>query len=131
MTWTLQDFGFAPGNVEVWYVRKDTVALPLPIPAFYRIAGPAIGKEEIIPTPKALENTHVLLGTVAQNQFFTPPLKNIFRAFQGENWSPDGEARDLVEEKGTHHTSMSIGDVVVLEDGIAWLCTWSGWERLT
>jgi hypothetical protein len=31
---------------------------------------------------------------------------------QGEFWSPMGEARNLIQTLGLHHTSMSCGDVV-------------------
>lgn len=34
---------------------------------------------------------------------------------QGENWSPNGEARSLIEEKGLIHTSMSMGDIVQID----------------
>lgn len=30
---------------------------------------------------------------------------------QGENWSPNGEASEMLKAKGLSHTSMSIGDV--------------------
>jgi hypothetical protein len=31
---------------------------------------------------------------------------------QGENWSPNGEARDLIRSNNLSHTSMCCGDVV-------------------
>jgi hypothetical protein len=31
---------------------------------------------------------------------------------QGENWSPQGEARDMVSNSNTGHTSMSVGDIM-------------------
>jgi hypothetical protein len=36
----------------------------------------------------------------------------VFDQFQAENWSPNGEARDLIASKGLLHTSMSTGDIV-------------------
>ena len=33
---------------------------------------------------------------------------------QGEKWSPKGEARELIKSKGLRHTSMSVGDVMVV-----------------
>jgi hypothetical protein len=45
----------------------------------------------------------------------TPPNPD---RFQGENWSPNGEARDLILAKGLRHTSMSVGDVIEDEGGI-------------
>lgn len=39
-------------------------------------------------------------------------LEEVYCVMQGENWSPMGEARDLIRSKGLSHTSLSIGDVV-------------------
>ena len=56
-------------------------------------------------------------------------LENAFFQMQSERWSPNGEARNLIERKALHHTSLSVGDVVVL-DGKAWMCTNDGWEEI-
>ena len=53
----------------------------------------------------------------------------VFMHMQGEVWSPNGEARDLISKSGTHHTSMSVGDVLI-EDGIPFLCAGEGWIEL-
>lgn len=37
---------------------------------------------------------------------------SLFSVFQGENYSPKGEAKNFITQKGLHHTSMSIGDIV-------------------
>ena len=39
-------------------------------------------------------------------------LEDVYRIMQGEVWSPNGEARPLIEAAGLTHTSMSVGDVV-------------------
>ena len=39
-------------------------------------------------------------------------LENIFFLMQGEVWSPEGEARELIGLIGLHHTSMSVGDLI-------------------
>ena len=49
---------------------------------------------------------------------------------QGEAWSPNGEARELIVSLGLHHTSMSIGDVVQDDDSAYWMCAHLGWQRL-
>lgn len=36
---------------------------------------------------------------------------------QGETWSPNGEARPLIESLGLRHTSMSSGDALQDENG--------------
>jgi len=39
-------------------------------------------------------------------------LEDVFHRMQGENWSPNGEARNLLSSLGIQHTSMSVGDFI-------------------
>lgn len=39
-------------------------------------------------------------------------LEDVFWKMQGENWSPDGRYRWLIEKLDLYHTSMSVGDVI-------------------
>ena len=55
--------------------------------------------------------THVQMGVVP----FEEP-EEIYHKMQGDNWSPLGEANQLVRRNKTH-TSMSIGDIVKTPDG--------------
>lgn len=48
-------------------------------------------------------------------------LMKLFEFMQAECWSPNGEARSLIEEKGLSHTSMSVGDVAIDENGVCHL----------
>lgn len=57
-------------------------------------------------------------------------LEDVFHQMQGEVWSPNGEARSLILEKGLHHTSMSSGDIVIDETGMASICCSIGWEEV-
>jgi len=84
-----------PGETQVWYKRERAGAL-------FNVPDP---------DPSNLTATHALLGTVNG----TDP-EELFYALQGEIWSPKGEARQLVLGKGLHHTSMSVGDVLVIDD---------------
>jgi len=59
------------------------------------------------PTVKELPDTHTLLKTVEANN-----LDGVYARMQAENWSPNGEARELIRSKGLRHTSMSVGDVI-------------------
>tara|TARA_Y100000034_G_C6903679_1_gene418729 strand:- start:2487 stop:3287 length:801 start_codon:yes stop_codon:yes gene_type:complete len=77
-----------------------------------------------LPDSRALKKTHVLLGSVGEKD-----KECIWHALQGEHWSPRGEARDLIESKGLHHTSMSMGDVIVI-DGTAHLVDRFGFRAL-
>jgi hypothetical protein len=56
--------------------------------------------------------------------------EHLFYKLQGENWSPNGEARPLIQLLGLTHTSMSVGDVVCDEDEEFWLCDVMGWKYL-
>lgn len=56
-------------------------------------------------------------------------LDFIYMQQQAENWSPNGEARALIESLGLEHTSMSIGDVVE-HDGKFWVVTPVGFKAL-
>ena len=73
---------------------------------------------------QTLADTHVLLGSVE-----TSDLDAAFHGMQGENWSPQGEARGLIRGKGLQHTSMSVGDVLV-RDGVAHMVDSIGFTAL-
>lgn len=64
---------------------------------------------ELPSNPGDLSETHVLLGSIAATN-----LDLIYSVMQGECWSPNGEANNLIERKGLEHTSMSVGDVIVV-----------------
>jgi len=77
-----------------------------------------------------LSATHVLLTTIEVDQERVDwALEDAFRRMQGEIWSPNGEARDLIESKGLSHTSMSVGDVAMI-DGKAFVVASFGFEPL-
>ena len=59
------------------------------------------------PTLRTLKETHVALKILTATD-----LEDVFHKMQGEVWSPNGEARDLIIGKGLHHTSISVGDVI-------------------
>jgi hypothetical protein len=57
-------------------------------------------------------------------------LENVYCRMQAENWSPNGESREMIKSLGLHHTSMSVGDVVEdLEDGAYHQVMSCGFER--
>jgi len=94
------DDGYDKGSTEIWYMH----------PRFFRdgIAGVQwLKKRNKMPDPKRLKKTHVLLGKISERN---PNV--IFKMMQGDNWSPDGEAKAFILKKGVRHTSMSVGDIV-------------------
>lgn len=59
-------------------------------------------------------------------------LEQLFHDMQGEIWSPNGEARGLIERKGLRHTSMSVGDVVEIPAaGETWVVAAFGFKPVT
>jgi len=56
---------------------------------------------------------------------------DVFKRMQGEYWSPEGEARDLIMGLDLCHTSMSVGDVVRNnETEKYYVCAMAGWEEI-
>jgi hypothetical protein len=103
---------------KIWYMR----------PEFFRDATMGyrwLEEEGRVPDPANLEKTHIFLKDINSKG-----LETVFMAMQGENWSPNGEARPLIEEKGLRHTSMSVGDIAVDEAGKAWLVDRFGFKEL-
>ncbi len=102
---------------EVWYVK----------PGFTRSF--LMGHEwllghmpELVPTTfDKLRKTHVRLATVRAFD-----MDEVFIRLQGEHWSPNGEARNLIRSLKLGHTSMSVGDAVVI-DGEILMCDTAGW----
>ena len=76
-------------------------------------------------TAAVLPSSHVHLCEIE-----AASLSDAFWRMQGENWSPNGEARELLQSLGLSHTSMSVGDVLQDEEGIYWECLDRGWRPL-
>ena len=56
-------------------------------------------------------------------------LEQVFILMQGEVWSPNGEARDLITGLGLKHTSMSVGDIVYDVDmKVYFQCDMGSWR---
>lgn len=102
---------FRRGTTQIWYMR----------PEFFRTGI----SEEKEPDPSFLSRTHRLVGSIDATD-----LETIFVKMQGENWSPNGEARQWLQHVGLKHTSLSIGDVVRFANGETYVCAAVGWERI-
>jgi regulator of replication initiation timing len=61
-----------------------------------------------LPNPNDLSKTHVHLCNVN-----TANVKKIIQMLQGEEWSPNGEAKEIVHKKGLNHISITTGDIIV------------------
>lgn len=58
-------------------------------------------------------------------------LEDAYQKMQGEIWSPNGEAREMILSLGLKHTSMSVGDVLEDENGILYLIEFFGFKKIT
>jgi hypothetical protein len=77
-----------------------------------------------LPTVRDLPKTHVFLREVDALD-----LDGVFQRSQGEVWSPNGEARDIILSKRLAHTSMCVGDVISLDDKF-WVVASVGFKEL-
>jgi hypothetical protein len=76
-------------------------------------------------TVASMEKTHVFLFEVLGTS-----IESVFWQLQGENWSPHGEARPLIECLRLRHTSMSVGDVIQAPGGRYYICQPWGWKEI-
>lgn len=73
-------------------------------------------------TEERIKRTHVLVQEIEADN-----IEDAYWKMQGENWSPNGEARPLITRLGLHHTSMSVGDVIEYQNQF-WQVDYSGWN---
>lgn len=76
-------------------------------------------------TVSSLQEEHIQLGNINASG-----KGGLWVAMQAENWSPNGEARPVLEKLGLTHTSMSVGDAIRDEEGSYWECVEWGWRRI-
>jgi hypothetical protein len=101
-----------PIRYKVWYMKPEHFRTYI------------MGTE--VPDPNRLSETHVYLKTIECGG-----PNAAFSIMQGENWSPNGEARELIEKKGLSHTSMSVGDVLEeVNSGKKIACASVGWKEI-
>lgn len=115
------DLRYGSGRTGVWYAK----------PEFFRdlSMGPKFAAKRGIALPTSrldLLLTHTLVGLVDE----TNP-EDVFVMMQGEVWSPMGEASGFLRSKGLTHTSMSVGDVLVLPNGDLVMVDTDGFDELT
>ena len=60
-----------------------------------------------------LDETHLVLGNGIDD---TLDDASIWVRMQRENWSPNGQSRELIRSLGLSHTSMTIGDLILRPD---------------
>lgn len=108
---------FSPGKTEIWYWKDANSNLTLG----YNYAS----KQGLLPDCKNLEKTHVKLGSVSETN-----KEKIYQMFQGEVWSPNGEANKLIRSLNISHTSMSVGDIIKMPNGICYFVDMTGFKEM-
>ena len=94
---------FESGNTKIWYVKPEYIQ-------DFMMGSEWVEKKNLTPTIDTINTTHVLLGSIDNFD-----LENIYNQLQGENWSPKGQARELIKDLGLCHTSMSMGDIIEID----------------
>ena len=105
-------------SFDIFYMRPDFFRDGIMGPKWCRDCGK-------LPKPTALAETHVYLKQIEADS-----LEDVFEKMQGDNWSPNGEANELIQSKGLRHTSMSVGDIIVNQEGECWMADVVGFEKL-
>jgi hypothetical protein len=83
-------------------------------------------------TPKEMTRGYFDSYYRAVTDITVEDLEEVYIEMQGEKWSPNGEARELISSLGLSHTSMSTGDIAFCHnDGKYYYCSWVGWDEIT
>lgn len=100
---------FAAGDrIKVWYVKEQFHR------SFCMGARMAAKCDGNMIDINDMSKFHALVGSFAGAPDLT--ADDVACLMQGENWSPNGEARDLIRSLGLCHTSFMAGDVVQIGD---------------
>lgn len=71
-------------------------------------------------TRESLSETHAFVKEIEVHS-----LESTYYEMQGHIWSPNGEARNLIEALGLQHTSMSTGDIVEIDGTLYQVGFWN------
>jgi len=107
---------YKKGRTEIWFMTKEGWHK-------YSVGRSRDGVDPSVKDPGNL-GTHKLLGSISATD-----KEQIFMAMQGEMWSPQAQARNLILGKGLVHTSMSVGDVIKIGNR-AWMVDMRGFREL-
>ncbi len=72
----------------------------------------ALKRHELPVTEQLLQSYYKLLCEIETQV----SVENLYIAFQGESYSPEGEAAPFIKAQGLFHTSMSVGDIIKYGD---------------
>jgi hypothetical protein len=114
VSYITDDGGDGPAGTETGMAKFNIYYMK---PEFFRdgmMGAKWLDERSKLPKGSTIEATHVLLREIELPVGKVPlkELEEVYHQQQGEVWSPNGEARELIEAKGLQHTSMSMGDVI-------------------
>lgn len=118
-----------PPTFRIWYITPAAKTVIMRNTIGIRIADNAMGlTKELIPiTHRCVDILHNVTEWPRTNEV----LRAIYDWYQGENWSPNGEARPLIAGLQLEHTSMSVGDVIELcRDNRFWMVADYGFTEI-
>ena len=112
--------GFQGGAWEVWYMKE------------WKSHFGVTGFEEPPTPPADLTETHTQVAKVIFNEWkeSEEAANEIWIIMQGERWSPQGEAKDLIRSLNLKHTSMCIGDLIKAPSGNLFVAESVGFRRI-
>jgi len=101
-------------RATLWYFTMDFLQIGWPI--FLVKDGLQFWQQSLLREGCKLTSTHQEIGQIhcppGKGKARTEWLKALFAAMQSAEWTPDGEARQLLHQRRLSHGSMSIGDAV-------------------
>lgn len=112
---SLSDYVNEPGDTEIWYEKEinfdgwDFREQIYDEDSGYR--DEYIKKKGERIDPNNLEKTHSLLGKIKETD-----LDKIYNMLN--SWGNGDETNQFLKDKGVHHTSMSIGDIIKIDDKV-------------
>lgn len=102
-----------PGKTKIYYYKNSELSMDV------SLAETADEVRKFV-DPDNLDKTHALVGAVDDDD-----LERIFEQLNF-GW---GDARQLICGKGLRHTSMSVGDIIVMDNKV-WMCMGFGFTEL-
>lgn len=105
-------------HFDIFYMKKDYIREGIMGVEWCR-------SHNTLPNPRELGKTHTYVKMIKADD-----LADVFHKMQAEQWSPNGEACELIKKLDLTHTSMCVGDVIVATDGIVAMVDGMGFQKL-
>jgi hypothetical protein len=105
------DKRYGAGSTSIWYAKNPS----------FRASSTDVDLTR-------LSKTHVLVGTIKSKN-----KDEVWGMMQGDFWSPEGQANTMINNLGLRHTSMSVGDIIAIDDQMddTYLVSGAGFIKLS